>query len=186
MVHSPFGAGDRLRLHRAPSRVSREITRNGGPGLVPCAYRRSASVASSARPKACKLARTRIWGESWPRKLRHDWSPQQIAGWLKSAHPDDEALRVSHETIYRTLFVQTRGVLKKELVDICGRILRSAAQVTPRQRPIDEGRSWTRSRSGSGQRASRIERFPATGRVICCAARRTATSSRWSNATAAT
>jgi IS30 family transposase len=50
-------------------------------------------------------------------QLRHNWSPQQIAGWLKSIHPEDEALRVSHETIYRTLFVQTRGVLKKELIE---------------------------------------------------------------------
>jgi IS30 family transposase len=50
-------------------------------------------------------------------QLRHNWSPQQIAGWLKSNYAEDEALRVSHETIYRTLFVQTRGALKKELVE---------------------------------------------------------------------
>ena len=51
------------------------------------------------------------------RQLRHNWSPQQIAGWLKSNHPEDEALRVSHETIYRSLFVQARGVLKKALIE---------------------------------------------------------------------
>jgi IS30 family transposase len=49
-------------------------------------------------------------------KLREDWSPQQISGWLKREYPDDEAMRVSHETIYRTLFVQARGALKRELL----------------------------------------------------------------------
>jgi hypothetical protein len=55
-------------------------------------------------------------GEQWRSKLRLNWAPEQIAGWLKKAHPEDESYRVSHETIYRSLFVQARGVLKKELL----------------------------------------------------------------------
>ena len=69
------------------------------------------------RPKACKLATHPHLRRIVATQLRHNWSPQQIAGWLKSTHPEDEALRVSHETIYRRLFVQTRGVLKKELIE---------------------------------------------------------------------
>ena len=68
------------------------------------------------RPKPCKLAcRSRLC-QRVSVKLERKWSPQQIAGWLKRAHPDDETARVSHETIYRSLFIQTRGVLKKNLL----------------------------------------------------------------------
>ena len=173
-------------LGRAPSTVSREVARNGGSGP----YRAEASDRQAwrraLRPKACKLATHPHLRRIVDRQLRHNWSPQQIAGWLKSTHPEDEAFRVSHETIYRTLFVQTRGALKKELIEHLRthRPIRRSRHATPR--PIRAGASPTRSPSVSGQLTSRTERFPVTGRATCCAARRTATSSRWSNGTPAT
>jgi IS30 family transposase len=103
-------------LRRAPSTVSREIRRNGGA----CSYR--ASVADQAawdraqRPKRCKLARNRMLARAVAEKLRLEWSPYQVAGWLKRTYPQDETRQVSHETIYRTLFIQARGALKKELL----------------------------------------------------------------------
>ena len=104
-------------LGRAPSTVSREVARNGGSGP----YRAEASDRQAwrraLRPKACKLATHPHLRCIVDRQLRHNWSPQQIAGWLKSTHPEGEAFRVSHETIYRTLFVQARGALKKELIE---------------------------------------------------------------------
>ena len=104
-------------LGRAPSTISREVARNGGPGP----YRAEASDRQAwrraLRPKPCKLVTHPHLRRIVDAQLRHNWSPQQIAGWLKSTHPEDEAFRVSHETIYRTLFVQTRGALKKELIE---------------------------------------------------------------------
>jgi len=103
-------------LRRAPSTVSREIRRNGGRQ----AYRASdAEVAAwdrAQRPKACKLARNRALACTVAEKLRLEWSPYQVAGWLKRTYPQDETRQVSHETIYRTLFIQARGALKKELL----------------------------------------------------------------------
>jgi IS30 family transposase len=105
------------RLARAISRVSREITRHGGhPG-----YRARAADQqawdSALRPKRCLLAVNRRLRDTVASKLILDWSPEQISGWLKSHYPKNESMRVSHETIYRSLFVQARGVLKKELMD---------------------------------------------------------------------
>lgn len=103
------------RLGRAPSTISREILRNGGIAK----YRAQAADVEAwdraRRPKICRLAmhpelRRLVW-----RKLRDDWSPEQIAKWLVKTYPDDPSLHVSHETIYRTLYVQTRGELRKEL-----------------------------------------------------------------------
>src|ERR1700732_4352338 len=68
------------------------------------------------RPKRCKLANSPRLRQAVTRKLRLNWSPEQVAGWLKRAYPEDELYQVSHETIYRSLFVQARGVLKKELL----------------------------------------------------------------------
>ena len=70
----------------------------------------------ACRPQVCKLVQNRALAHLVAHKLRLEWSPEQIAGWLKRAHPDDEAFQVSHETIYRSLFIQARGALKKELM----------------------------------------------------------------------
>jgi IS30 family transposase len=103
-------------LGRSPSTVSREIRRNGG-----CrAYRASGADRRawerSLRPKPCRLARHAELRWRVAQKLALQWSPQQIAGWLKQQFPADQGMQVSHETIYRSLFIQTRGVLKKELM----------------------------------------------------------------------
>jgi len=103
-------------LRRAPSTVSREIRRNGGS----CDYRASAAEQAAwdraQRPKPCKLAQNRALARRVAEKLRLEWSPYQVAGWLRRTYPLDETRQVSHETIYRTLFIQARGALKKELL----------------------------------------------------------------------
>ena len=103
-------------LERAPSTVSREIARNGGSGPYRAAASDRQAWRRARRPKACKLARYPHLRRVVARHLRRNWSPQQIAGWLKRTHPGTEACQVSHETIYRSLYVQARGVLKKELM----------------------------------------------------------------------
>ncbi len=102
-------------MGRAPSTVSREVARNGGR-LRYRAHRADAAAWGRARrPKVCKLATNRQLHEAVVDKLRDFWSPQQISGWLRRAYPDDQEMRVSHETIYVTLFIQARGGLKREL-----------------------------------------------------------------------
>ena len=103
-------------LGRSPSTVSREISRNGGYDRYRAARADEQSWVRARRPKPCKLAVSARLRQAVARKLRLNWSPEQIAGWLQRAHPGEEAYQVSHETIYRSLFVQTRGVLKKELL----------------------------------------------------------------------
>src|SRR6476659_1969598 len=103
-------------LGHSPSTVSREISRNGGYDRYRAAQADDQAWARSRRPKRCKLADSPRLRQAVARKLRLSWSPEQIAGWLKRAHPEEGSCRVSHETIYRSLFVQARGVLKKELL----------------------------------------------------------------------
>ena len=102
-------------LGRAPSTVSREIRRNGGYDRYRAALSDEAAFIRARRPKRCKLAGNAQLRQTVARKLKQDWSPQQIAGWLKQMHPEDESKRVSHETIYRSLFIQSRGAFRKEL-----------------------------------------------------------------------
>ena len=103
-------------LGRAVSTVSREINRNGGGRRYRAATADKRAWDRSLRPKACKLVRYPRLRQVVASKLRRNWSPEQIAGWLQRTYPHDEAYQVSHETIYRSLFVQARGALKKELV----------------------------------------------------------------------
>ena len=105
------------RIGRAPSTVSREIKRNGGQASYRASQADSAACERAHRPKRCKLAQNRALAGIVAEKLRALWSPEQIAGWLKHTYPDDESRHVSHETIYRTLFIQARGALKKELLE---------------------------------------------------------------------
>lgn len=102
-------------LRRSPSTISREVCRNGGQQAYRAARSDQRAWDCARRPKSCKLSFNEPLCQLIARKLRLKWSPQQIAGWLKRKHPDEEQNRVSHETIYRSLYVQTRGVLKKEL-----------------------------------------------------------------------
>ena len=102
-------------LRRSPSTVSRELGRNGGHGQYRAAVADSQAWDRALRPKTCKLARHDQLRQLVAARLYENWSPEQIAGWLKHTYPHDEDCRVSHETIYRSLFVQARGVLKKDL-----------------------------------------------------------------------
>jgi IS30 family transposase len=104
-------------LHRAVSSVSREVIRHGGRSAYRAHAADDQAWNSALRPKRCFLAVNRKLRDIVASKLILDWSPEQISGWLKTQYPDDESMRVSHETIYRTLFIQARGVLKKELLD---------------------------------------------------------------------
>jgi IS30 family transposase len=105
------------RLDRAASTVSREISRHGGRPAYRAHDADCRAWDATLRPKKCLLARNRKLRDLVASKLIRDWSPEQISGWLKTQYPEDESLRVSHETIYRSLFIQARGVLKKELLD---------------------------------------------------------------------
>jgi transposase, IS30 family len=114
-------AGQSLRsiaaaLGRAASTVSREIKRNGGRRHYRASKADQAAWDRARRPQSCKLVENRALAGIVAKKLRGLWSPEQIAGWLKYAYPDDENFQVSHETIYRSLFIQARGALKKELL----------------------------------------------------------------------
>jgi len=103
------------RLKRSPSTISREIHRNGGYDSYRASSADQVAWDRAHRPKQCKLARHRSLANVVAAKLKRQWSPQQIAGWLKRRYPEREHARVSHETIYRSLYIQARGVLKKEL-----------------------------------------------------------------------
>ena len=103
-------------LCRSPSTISREVRRNRGRRGYRAVPADRLAWDRARRPKRCKLAENRTLAYLVARKLKDSWSPEQIAGWLKRTYPDDEFNRVSHETIYRTLFIQARGALKKELL----------------------------------------------------------------------
>lgn len=104
------------RLGRAPSTISREIKRNGGRNSYRANQADDATWDRARRPKSCKLRENRALASIVAGKLRMLWSPEQIAGWLKHTYPGDGSHHVSHETIYRSLFIQARGALKKELL----------------------------------------------------------------------
>jgi IS30 family transposase len=103
-------------LGRAPSTISREIKRNGDLECYRANQADQAAWDRAHRPKTCKLAGNRTLAHLVAGKLQLQWSPEQVAGWLKQSYPGDENYQVSHETIYRSLFIQARGALKKELL----------------------------------------------------------------------
>ena len=127
-------------LGRSASTVSREIHRNGGYDVYRATLADEWAWARAQRPKRCKLACYPRLRRVVANKLRLDWSPQQIAGWLKRTYPGDESHYVSHETIYRSLFIQARGVLRKEL-----------QQQLRSKRTIRRSQHATRKGAGRGQ-----------------------------------
>lgn len=155
-----LAAGDSFRaiaarLGRPPSTVSREVSRNGGRERYRAADSDDAAWARARRPKECVLAqRPRLRAEV-ARRLAGDWSPQQISGWLRREFPDDAGMQVSHETIYRSLFVQARGVLKKELVHHLrsGRLFRRSRHATTK----GQGRGAIRDAVPIRQRPASVE-----------------------------
>jgi len=102
-------------LGRAPSTISREVNRNGGLQRYRASKADAAAWDRTHRPKPCKLVSEPVLSRLVASKLRLHWSPEQIAGWLKRTYPGNENRQVSHETIYKSLFIQARGALKKEL-----------------------------------------------------------------------
>jgi IS30 family transposase len=116
-----LAAGDSMRmiaaaLNRAPSSVSREVGRHGGRSAYRADAADQAAWSNARRPKRCRLATHRRLQRIVVQKLCLNWSPEQISGWLKEAYPEDLHMQISHETIYRSLFIQARGALKKELL----------------------------------------------------------------------
>jgi len=122
-------------LGRAPSTVSREIARHGGLRRYRASDADVAAWEHTLRPKRCRLASHAKLRAVVADKLALDWSPEQISGWLAVTYPNDDSMRVSHETIYRSLFVQARGVLKKELMSH----LRSRRKMRHSKRATTEG-----------------------------------------------
>src|SRR5712671_6864361 len=102
-------------LGRSPSTISREIRRNGGCRAYRASQADRRAWERASRPKPCRLARHAALRWRVAQKLALQWSPEQISGWLKWQFPTDQGMHLSHEAIYRSLFIQTRGVLKKEL-----------------------------------------------------------------------
>jgi len=141
-----------VQLGRSPSTISREIKRNGSydnyraTQADQTAWERAAYPEGyrAQRPKPCKLAGNRSLSRIVAAKLQLNWSPEQIAGWLKNEYPGEQCHHVSHETIYRSLFVQGLGVLKKELLQT----LRS-------QRTIRRSRHSSLKKAGLGQKEKR-------------------------------
>jgi IS30 family transposase len=124
-------------LGRAPSTLSREVARNGGRGIYRAAVADGQAFRLSRRPQPCRLSTRPTLRRAVAQKLAQQWSPQQISGWLRHTFPSDPDMQVSPETIYRSLFVQSRGVLKRRLVQHLRRQhhfrhARSAAQQRPR------------------------------------------------------
>ncbi|MET3109198.1 DNA-binding CsgD family transcriptional regulator [Oxalobacteraceae bacterium GrIS 1.18] len=120
-ISRALAAGESIRsialfLDRAPSTISREINRNGGGDSYRASQADKNAWNRAHRPKICKLTENRALARIVASKLQLQWSPEQVAGWLKEAYPNDEDYHVSHETIYRSLFIQARGALKKELL----------------------------------------------------------------------
>jgi IS30 family transposase len=129
-----------VRLGRAPSTISREVNRNGGLTHYRASRADEAAWDRAHRPKPCKLVTHRAVAHIVATKLRALWSPEQIAGWLKCTYPDNESNQVSHETIYKSLFIQARGALKKEL-----------QQHLRTQRAIRRSRHASQKGDGKGQ-----------------------------------
>jgi len=127
-------------LGRAPSTISREVNRNGGRHSYRASQADQAAWDRAHRPKACKLVANRALARVVARKLQLEWAPEQIAGWLKHTYPEDESYQVSHETIYKSLFIQARGALKKELLQHLRRTRAMRRSRHHTQKTADHGR----------------------------------------------
>jgi DNA-binding CsgD family transcriptional regulator len=172
------------RLGRTPSTVSRELARNGGRHRYRAQAADAAAFRRAQRPKAAKLVtqpRLRAVVEA---KLALRWSPEQIAGWLPLAYPGDAVMRVSHETIYLSLFVQSRGALRRELQRCLrtGRAMRFRGVSGCRR---DAASCVTPSTSASAPPRRPTGRCPAIGKVTWCLAGGPARWGPWWSATAA-
>jgi len=129
-----------LQLGRAPSTISREVNRNGGMAHYRASQADQAAWDRAHRPKTCKLVANRALARVVARKLQLQWAPEQISGWLKHTYPEDENYQESHETIYKSLFIQARGALKKELLQHLRRTRAMRRSRHHTQKTADHGR----------------------------------------------
>jgi IS30 family transposase len=120
-------------LGRAPSTISREVQRHGGRVRYRAAVADARTWRRARRPKRCRLATSAKLRTLVTSKLAADWSPERIAGWLKRTFPGHPHMHVSHETIYVSLFVQSRGVLKKALIAHRRRRMRRSKRAGPQR-----------------------------------------------------
>lgn len=127
-------------LGRSPSTVSREVKRNGGQGRYRATAADRTAWAKALRPKICSLGKNPELSRIVSDKLEQCWSPAQIAGWLRRSFPEDGRMQVSHETIYKSLYLQTRGALRQELSDFLRR-----------RRKFRHARTYTTKSSTRGQ-----------------------------------
>jgi IS30 family transposase len=165
-------------VRRAPSTISREVARHGGRAQYRAGTADSQAWESAVRPKTCLLARHAPLPEFVAGKLLQDWSPRQISGWLQTEYPNDESLRVSHETIYRSLFIQARGALKQELIQH----LRSKRQIRRSRHASAHEHSQGKIVDAISirERPAEAEDRAVPGHwAICCAGRATATWPHW-------
>jgi IS30 family transposase len=173
-------------LGRSPSTVSREVKRNGGQEGYRANQADQRAWDRARRPKPCKLVVNRALADIVASKLQLQWSPEQIAGWLKQVYASDEDCQVSHETIYRSLYIQARGALKKELLEHLRRSRNMRRSRHHTQKTDNHAGSLTPFRSVIVPLLSRIARYPGTGKATCCLVATTAKSLHLSNARHAT
>jgi len=168
-------------LERAVSTVSREVARHGGRPAYRASQADGEAWQSALRPKRCLLSSNLKLRGIVASKLMLDWSPKQISGWLKTEYPDDESMQVSHETIYRSLFIQARGALKKELLEH----LRSKRHIRRSRHShiFKDGRGQIPEAVSIRERPAEVEdrAIPGHWEAICCAAQGTVTSPPWWN-----
>jgi IS30 family transposase len=127
-------------MGRSPSTVSRELRRNGGCRGYRASVADQPAWDQARRPKRCRLTQNRVLARLVAQKLKELWSPEQIAGWLKFTYSDDESYQVSHETIYRSLYIQARGALKRELLQHLRRYRAMRRSRSHTQKTDDHGR----------------------------------------------
>jgi len=163
-------------MGRVSSSISREIARHGGQGR----YR--ALGADAQRPKPCHLAQHPALARMVAQKLRLNWSPQQITAWLERQFGNDDSRRVPHETIYRSLFIQTREVLKKSSLRTCVAVARCATdeRIAARWAAV-LARSSRLLRFASNPHRPKIERFRVIGKETSCVERPARRSRPWWN-----
>ena len=171
-------------LGRAPSTVSREVRRHGGRRRYRAAAADRRAWARGRRPKRCRLATHPALRAAVAAKLALEWSPQQIAGWLREAYPDDPTMRVSHETIYLSLFCRAAACSRRHCWPTSG----SGGPIAGRRarRPILAGISSTPSQFGNDRPPSRTAPSRGTGKATCSWARAIPISRRWSSGAHAT
>jgi hypothetical protein len=173
-------------LGRAPSTISREICRNGGRNSYRGTHADQAAWDRSRRPKDCKLVQRPSLARIVTAKLQLQWSPEQIAGWLKHTYPRDESHHVSHETIYRSLYIQTRGALKRELLQHLRRTRGMRRSRHHTQKTAHHGKIKDVTPSANALHPSRIVRCLVIGKAICSLADAAAKSRHWWNERRAT